>query len=44
MLAPGGILEHSLATLPASKHDQAALVVDILDPCVPIRLEGLTDA
>ncbi|GAA6200889.1 hydrogenase expression/formation protein HupK [Aquicoccus sp. SU-CL01552] len=44
MLAPGGILEHSLATLPASKHDQAALLVDILDPCVPIRLEGLTDA
>ena len=44
MLAPGGILEHSLATLPASKRDKAALVVDILDPCVPIRLEGLTDA
>ena len=44
LLAPGGIMAQALASLPASKHDQAALLVDILDPCVPIELEGLPDA
>lgn len=35
LLAPGGVLERSLATLPADKARLAPLVVDILDPCVP---------
>lgn len=35
LLAPGGVLERSLATLPAAKARLAPLVVDILDPCVP---------
>lgn len=44
MLAPGGIMHRSLATLPAAKHDQAGLLVDILDPCSPLELKGMADA
>ncbi|MFD2173763.1 HupK protein [Rhodobacter lacus] len=44
LLAPGGALELSLATLPAEKADLAALVVDILDPCVPVALEVRANA
>lgn len=38
LIAPGGVLERSLANLPAAKSDRAALLVDILDPCVPVLL------
>lgn len=38
LLMPQGVLEHSLGSLPAQKHDLARLVVDILDPCVPVTL------
>ena len=45
MLAPGGILAQSLARLPAEKHPHAPLLLDILDPCVPVSLqEGAQDA
>jgi len=39
LLAPGGALEQALARLPASQLARAALVVDILDPCVPVALQ-----
>lgn len=38
LLAPGGALALSLAALPASKIGLAALVIDILDPCVAVSL------
>lgn len=38
LLATGGVLEHTLATLPAIKERLADLVLDILDPDRPIRL------
>lgn len=38
LLARGGIMEQSLATLPQNKHDQAEVVLSILDPCVPIQI------
>jgi len=38
LLAPGGALSQSLDSLPAAKAGLAALVVDILDPCVPVLL------
>jgi hypothetical protein len=38
LLAPGGILERTLAALPSEKAGYAAVLLDILDPCVPIRL------
>ncbi|MCE5972357.1 HupK protein [Sinirhodobacter sp. WL0062] len=44
MIAPGGALEQSLASLPQAKLSQAALVVDILDPCVPVRIEEAAHA
>ncbi|SOB93442.1 hypothetical protein [Rhodobacter maris] len=44
LLAPGGALEQSLAALPSEKADLARLVVDILDPCVPVALELAPDA
>ncbi|GAB4258334.1 MAG: HupK protein [Pararhodobacter sp.] len=44
LLAPGGVLAHSLATLPAEKAGLAPLVLDILDPCSPVRLEEGNDA
>lgn len=43
LLARGGILDRSLATLPATKTGLAPLMMDILDPCSPVRLEK-TDA
>ncbi|MBK5934747.1 hypothetical protein C8N32_108123 [Rhodovulum imhoffii] len=39
LLAPGGALEQALASLPAHKAQFARLVVDIMDPCVPVRLQ-----
>ncbi|WP_406736958.1 hypothetical protein [Thioclava sp. GXIMD4215] len=44
LLAPGGALELSLATLPWRKAGLAALVVDILDPCVAVEIEGVSHA
>ncbi|MEL6643171.1 MAG: hydrogenase expression/formation protein HupK [Pseudomonadota bacterium] len=38
LLAPDGVLERALASLPAVKERLADLVVDILDPDTPIRL------
>lgn len=44
LLAEGGALALSLASLPATKRQLAALVVDILDPCVPVMLREAADA
>ena len=38
--APGGVLERSLAALPADRAALAPLLMDLLDPCTPIRLEA----
>lgn len=44
MLAKGGILEQSLATLPAESAPAVAqCLISILDPCYPIRLEHATE-
>ena len=43
LLARDGILDRALATLPAEKTGLAPLMMDILDPCAPVRLER-TDA
>ncbi|WP_210730676.1 hydrogenase expression/formation protein HupK [Roseicyclus persicicus] len=44
LLAPGGILALSLATLPADRAGLAPLLLDILDPCSPVRLAEVADA
>ncbi|APX23025.1 MAG: hydrogenase expression/formation protein HupK [Rhodobacteraceae bacterium] len=44
LLAPGGILDDSLATLPPQKSVLAPLLLDILDPCAPVQLEETEDA
>ena len=44
LLAKGGMLDRTLATLPAEKHGLAPLVMDILDPCSPIRLREVRHA
>ncbi|NVO29384.1 hydrogenase expression/formation protein HupK [Donghicola sp. C2-DW-16] len=44
LLCKGGIMEQTLETLPAHKHNEAALLVEILDPCTPVSLKGLPDA
>ncbi|WP_146010271.1 hydrogenase expression/formation protein HupK [Acidimangrovimonas sediminis] len=44
MLAPGGMLDQSIATLSATKRPLAALVVDLLDPCVACTLKETRDA
>ncbi|WHZ34141.1 hydrogenase expression/formation protein HupK [Sagittula sp. MA-2] len=44
LLAEGGVLDRSLAALPGRKRGLAPLLLDILDPCVPVRLEETTDA
>lgn len=41
LLAPGGVLEQSLASLPANQAELAPLVLDILDPCSPVSLEAV---
>ena len=38
LLAPGGVLEHALASLPPAKRGLAPLLLDILDPCSPVKL------
>ncbi|ARC89699.1 hypothetical protein B5V46_14335 [Rhodovulum sp. MB263] len=44
LLAPGGVLERSLASLPRARGALAPLVVDILDPCMPVQFEETADA
>lgn len=44
LLMPGGLLAASLATLPADRAGLAPLLVDILDPCIALQLEGATHA
>lgn len=40
LLAQGGMAQRALASLPQSKLVLAPLLLDILDPCVPVKLEG----
>ena len=44
LLMPGGLLAASLATLPADRAGLAPLLVDILDPCIALQLEGVAHA
>ena len=44
LLAPGGILDRTLAALPAEKTGYAPLLLDILDPCTPVRLTEVAHA
>ncbi|GAA5066550.1 hydrogenase expression/formation protein HupK [Roseibacterium beibuensis] len=44
LLSPCGLLERSLATLPADRSGLAPLLLEILDPCSPVRLEETQDA
>lgn len=39
LLAKDGVLDQTLATLPADRAGLAPLILDILDPCSPVRLE-----
>ena len=43
-ITDGGVLERSLATLPSAKLAFGALVLDILDPCSPVRLREIGHA
>lgn len=40
LLSERGMAEQALATLPKSKRAFAPLLLDILDPCVPVTLRG----
>lgn len=44
LMASGGILDRTLATLPAAKAGYAPLILDILDPCAPVRVREVADA
>ncbi|WP_371225631.1 hydrogenase expression/formation protein HupK [Roseovarius sp. 2305UL8-3] len=44
LLAEGGILAHTLASLPEAKAGYAPLIMDILDPCSPVRLREVHHA
>lgn len=44
LLANGGVLDRSLATLPSAKIALGPLVLDILDPCSPVRLREVGHA
>ncbi|MEM8956245.1 MAG: hydrogenase expression/formation protein HupK [Pseudomonadota bacterium] len=44
LLAEGGILQQSLASLPVEKSALAPLVLEILDPCTPVRLREVAHA
>ncbi|EIE50147.1 hydrogenase expression/formation protein HupK [Salipiger aestuarii] len=44
LLAPGGILQRCLETLPAAKAGLGALLLDILDPCSPVALQQVHHA
>lgn len=39
LVAPGGVLDHALASLPADCGARAPLVIDILDPCTPVHIK-----
>ncbi|MCA1334142.1 hydrogenase expression/formation protein HupK [Pseudooceanicola marinus] len=40
LLAPGGVADRALASLPGGAEDRAPLLLDILDPCTPVQLEA----
>ena len=42
--AKGGVLDQTLASLPADRAALAPLAMDILDPCTPIRVREATHA
>ncbi|MBI1220711.1 MAG: hydrogenase expression/formation protein HupK [Rhodobacteraceae bacterium] len=44
LLTPGGMLQASFASLPAAKVDLAPLLLDILDPCVPVTLTQVMES
>ncbi|MBI1418270.1 MAG: hypothetical protein GC146_13700 [Limimaricola sp.] len=44
LLAPGGVLEQSIASLSPVRAALAPLLVDILDPCIELDLKGMHDA
>ena len=44
LLVDGGVLDRSLATLPSAKAAYGPLVLDILDPCSPVRLREVGHA
>ncbi len=44
LLAEGGTLDRTLASLPADKAGLGPLLLDILDPCSPVRLKEVAHA
>jgi hypothetical protein len=44
LLATGGALDRTLAALPPEKTGYARLILDILDPCAPVRLTEMAHA
>ena len=44
LLAGGGVLDRSLSTLPAIKVGLGNLLLDVLDPCSPVRLKEVGHA
>lgn len=44
LLAEGGVLDRGLATLPATKGALGPLLLDVLDPCSPVRLKEVDHA
>ncbi|MDJ0824907.1 MAG: hydrogenase expression/formation protein HupK [Rhodobacter sp.] len=44
LLADGGVLDRTLASLPAHKAGLGPLLLDILDPCSPVRLREVRHA
>ncbi len=44
LIAPGGILERSLATLPADSSRLVPVLLALLDPCVPVTVEEAAHA
>ena len=43
LLAPGGVMDRCLASLPTLKRGLAPLLLDILDPCCKVTLQGGAD-
>ncbi|SPF79384.1 hydrogenase expression/formation protein HupK [Pseudoprimorskyibacter insulae] len=39
LMADQGVMAQALASLPRVKHDEAPLLVDILDPCSPVTIK-----
>lgn len=44
LCAPGGMLARTLATLPAHRGGLVPLLMDIMDPCTPLRVREVSDA